>query len=76
MIKLNCFIEAYDPKNRKITFELTSSQFHNIQNSGLFKFIVTKEMIGQRFALQVKVYTENSDYENKVQKDMLYTVIP
>lgn len=74
--QVELFIEASDPKNREITFELISSQFHYTQNNGQFKFIVTKEMIGQRFNLKVKVYTENSDYENKVQKDMLYTVLP
>lgn len=74
--QVELFIEASDPKNREITFELISIQFHYTQNNGQFKFIVTKEMIGQRFNLKVKVYTENSDYENKVQKDMLYTVLP
>lgn len=70
------FIEAYDPKNREITFELTSGQFNIIQKSGRFEFILTNEMISHRFELIVKIYTENSEYENKLQKTILYTVLP
>ena len=74
--KIEIFIEAYDPKNREITFEFGSSQFQKVQDNGKFEFTVTKEMIGRPSQFWIKVHTENSDYENKLRKDVFYTVIP
>ena len=74
--KIEIFIEAYDPKNRKITFEFRSRKLYMVQDKGKFEFTVTKEMIGRPTEFQIKVHTENSNYENKLQKDIFYTVIP
>jgi hypothetical protein len=74
--QIEIFIEAYDPKNRVITFEFGSGQSCKSQDNGKFELIVTKQMIGRPSYFWVKVHTKDSDYENILRKDLLYTVLP
>jgi hypothetical protein len=74
--QIEIFIEAYDPKNRVITFEFGSGQSYKSQDNGKFELTVTKQMIGRPSYFWVKVHTKDSDYENILRKDLLYTVLP
>ncbi len=73
---VNIKVEAYDPKNREITYNFSCQHFNIENKNGNLELIVTKEMIKKIFSFSVRVYTENQDYENTESKTFHYSVIP
>jgi hypothetical protein len=71
-------VEANDPKDRKIEYQLV--HFSGIlkinQNSNRFNFKVDKNLIGQNTMLIIKVFTKESDYKNESIRKIYLTVLP
>ena len=76
--ELELTIEANDPKDRQIEYEIKSvgSDFKMVQSSNRFVFTITKEFIRDMFALYVRVRTPDSDYPNDTSVMTCYTVLP
>ena len=73
---INIVVEAYDPKDRDIYYEFSSSEFHEINQTGNLELTITKEMIKPRYQFHVKAFTENEEYKNEDYKVFHYGVIP
>ena len=71
-------VEANDPKDRKIEYQLV--HFSGIlkinQNSNRFNFKVDKNLIGQNTMLIIKAFTKESDYKNESIRKIYLTVLP
>tara|TARA_R110002126_G_scaffold157104_1_gene304582 strand:- start:8078 stop:8818 length:741 start_codon:yes stop_codon:yes gene_type:complete len=71
-------IEANDPKDRKIEYQLVhfSGQLKLNQNSNRFNFKIDKNLIGQNTMLIIKAFTKESDYKNESIRKIYLTVLP
>ncbi|MCC9166391.1 hypothetical protein [Pontibacter harenae] len=71
-------IEANDPKDRKIQYEILTLglNFSLKQESNRFIFQIGKELIGQNTLLLVKVSTPDSEYKNEIMRKISIIVYP
>lgn len=71
-------VEANDPKDRKIEYQLVhfSGQLKLNQNSNRFNFKIDKNLIGQNTMLIIKAFTKESDYKNESIRKIYLTVLP
>jgi len=72
-------IDANDPKNRKISYELSlfaSPKFRMKQDTHRFNFCIPNEMIGKNTYLIASASTPESEYENHEIMEITLTVLP
>lgn len=71
-------VEANDPKDRKIEYQLAhfTGKLKINQNSNRFDFKIDKAMIGQNTMLIIKAFTKESDYVNESIRKIYLTVLP
>lgn len=71
-------IEANDPKDRKIEYQVAhfTGKMRIRQESNRFNFKIEKEFIGQNTMLIVKAFTSESDYVNESIVKIYLTVLP
>ncbi|WP_424003568.1 hypothetical protein [Maribacter sp. IgM3_T14_3] len=74
--KVNIKIEAFDPREEDIKYQLQSPDFDSSNITGEFEFIPTKEMISRRYGLTVIVSTVEKEYKNQDQRAIQYVIIP
>ena len=71
-------IEAFDPKDRKIKYELyvNGKDFTMTQDTNRFNFTIDKSLIGKMIQLSVGVGTPSSKYKNEAHKYIVLCVLP
>lgn len=71
-------IDAVDPKDREIEYQLTTYKgiFIRFQKSNRFSFKIDHSFIGKDTSLIIQVRTPNSEYENKDGNVIKATVLP
>lgn len=70
-------IEANDPKDRKIVYEISNlGGFKISQNLSRFNFVIDNKLIGAIVLLLITADTPDSDYENKSTALINLTVLP
>lgn len=76
--ELEIFIEANDPKDRKIQYQIYSliGELDLIQDTNRFRFTITKELVAQASIFKVIARTPDSEYINQDSAHLYYTVLP
>ena len=71
-------VEANDPKDRKISYQLFhfTGKLRINQDKNRFQFKVDESLIGQNNMLVIKAYTEDTDYKNESILKIYITVLP
>lgn len=69
-------IEAFDPKDREIEYELYSNRVCVISKEKILQITVTNEMIGENIGIDISVRTINSDYKNSQLCSFSYLILP
>jgi hypothetical protein len=71
-------IEAVDPKNREIEYEVsfTSSGHRIVQNDNRFNIEITPNLIAQTTMLFISVRTPNAEYKNENAFQIVCTILP
>jgi len=70
-------VEANDPKNRRIEYEIFSAKdFKIVQDSNRFNFTIENRLVGKDVWLLVVVRTPDSEYENEASKSIDLTILP
>lgn len=71
-------IEANDPKDRKIEYQLFhfAGKLRINQESNRFNFKIDESLIGQNNMLVIKAYTSDSNYKNESILKIYITVLP
>jgi len=71
-------VEANDPKDRKIEYQLShfTGKLRINQDSNRFNFEVTKELIGQNTMFIIKAFTKDAEYVNESILKIHVTVLP
>lgn len=71
-------VEANDPKDRKIEYQLAhfTGKLKIKQDSNRFNFKIDKEFIGQNTMLIIKAFTADADYVNESILKIYLTVLP
>ena len=72
------FIDANDPKDRKIYYNLDIYQgnINVTQDSNHFIFTINKLMVGQKTVINLKAYTADQKYNNENHFTIFITVLP
>jgi len=75
--ELEIFVEANDPKGRKIEYQLYKFNLLDIkQPSNRFRFTITNKFVGEFVGIAVYASTHDSDYPNETSKSLYYTILP
>ena len=73
-------VEAFDPKDRKIQYYIdvkTSDKLERFESdTGVFKIVITKQMISKDKTFLFIARTLNTDYENESIKGGTYCILP
>lgn len=69
-------IEAFDPKNREIEYELYAKGTKINSKEGVLQITITNEMIGKNSGIEITVQTNNTDYKNYQFCEFIYTILP
>lgn len=71
-------VEANDPKDRKIEYQLShfTGKLRINQDSKRFNFKIEKEFVGQNTMLIIKAFTKDADYVNESILKIYLTVLP
>lgn len=71
-------VEANDPKDRKISYQLShfTGKFRVKQDDNRFSFKIDKAFIGQNTMLIIKAFTEEADYVNESILKIHITILP
>ncbi|MHB0755162.1 hypothetical protein [Polaribacter sp. M15] len=71
-------VEANDPKDRKIEYQLAhfTGKLKIKQDSNRFQFKVDKTLIGKNTMLIIKAFTQATDYKNESIRKIYITVLP
>lgn len=71
-------VEANDPKDRKIEYQLShfTGKLRINQDSNRFNFKIEKEFVGQNTMLIIKAFTKDADYVNESILKIYLTVLP
>ncbi|HCW05911.1 MAG TPA: hypothetical protein DGG95_00905 [Cytophagales bacterium] len=72
------FIEANDPKDREIEYEifLIGEKFRITQTKPRINFVIESSMISKMTTLYLKARTPNSEYKNEALKTISVTILP
>jgi hypothetical protein len=71
-------VEAIDPKNREIEYEIIfmSGSFSIVQKENRFNFTIPKELINEKIMLMIYARTPNAEYKNETHFQILHTILP
>ena len=70
-------IEANDPKNRDVEYQLFAlNKFNLAQKSNRFSIEIKNNLVGESTTLYVKAFTPKSEYKNEAIKSIRITVLP
>ena len=71
-------IEANDPKDRKITYQIAhfTGKLRIKQDSNRFNFKIEKDLVGKNTMFIIKAFTKDTDYVNESILKIYLTVLP